>query len=244
MWYVFRKYGSTIEITEIEKEPSKVRVSHPRKRRTVYGARRSDNIRRAQKICLRRVSAAIEDFGSPLLVTLTFTGDASDAAYANDTLRRFQVRLRSKYPHAESVFAPELSPHGRIHIHGLLFNVPLSLGDTRDGRRIISHGDERKERILAKLWGEGYVDATKTDGSIGLAYYLAKYITKEGDQVIFNAMHLIRISRGIPHEIAIRGWLAEELARRYAERKPTYEWEDERPFLGKIKKKWYQQPPQ
>ena len=85
------------------------------------------------KICLWRVSTALEKYGCPLLVTLTFQGDASDASYANDALRDFQVRLRSEFPEAQSLFVPELSPKGRIHFHGLVFNVPLSLGDTRQG---------------------------------------------------------------------------------------------------------------
>lgn len=247
MWLLIRKYGKTIEITEIEKEPSKIRIStsdHRKKKRTLYGPRRPDNIRRTKKICLWRVSAALAQFGCPLLVTLTFRGDASDAAYASDTLRRFQVRLRGKYPDAQSLFVPELSPRGRIHFHGLLFNVPLSLGDAREGRRIVSYGEERSTRILAELWGEGFVDARKTDGSPRLAYYLSKYITKGGGEILFAAMRLVRISHGFPKETVIRGEVAEELARGYAERKPTYEWEGEQPFLGKIKKKWYQEPPQ
>jgi len=237
----FKKYGEIIEITEIEKEASKVRVFAPRKRRTVYGIRRSDNIRRTRQICVRRLYAALEDFGCPLLVTLTFRGDASDASYANDSLRTFQVRLRNKYPEAQSIFVPELSPKGRIHFHGLLFNVPLSLGDTREGKRIISYGSERETRILADLWGEGFVDATKTDGSGRLANYISKYITKSGGETMFNAMRILRISHKFPKEIVIRGKLAEELARRYSKRKPFSEWTRDNIFLGKITKKKYNQ---
>ena len=240
---IFRKNGNLIEITEIEKEPSKVRVPHSRKRRDVFGPRRCDNIRRTRQICVRRVFAALEDFGNPLLVTLTFRGDASDASYASDSLRVFQVRLRAKFTNAESLFIPELSPKGRIHFHGFLFNVPMSLGDTRQGRRTISCGDERKTRILAKLWGEGFVDATQTDGSGKLAFYISKYITKGAGQIMFNAMRLIRVSRGFPKEIILRGWLAEEAQRRYASAKPIREWEKDTPFLGKIKKKTYFQYP-
>ncbi len=235
----YRKYGKTIEITEIEKEPPKVRVYTPRIRQDVYYPRRSDNIRRTRTICLWRVSAALEDFGCPLLVTLTFNGDASDAAYANDALRRFQVRLRAPYPEAQSLFVPELSPRGRIHFHGLLFNVPLSLGDTREGGRIISYGMERKTRVLAKLWGEGFVDARKTDGSPKLGYYISKYIFKGSGQTLFNAMRILRISHGFPKQIELKGWIAEELARRFALRKPIKEWEGENIFLGKISKKTY-----
>ncbi|MDR3582238.1 MAG: hypothetical protein P4L67_03115 [Candidatus Pacebacteria bacterium] len=242
MYFIYRKYGNTIEITEIEKEPPQGRVFAPRKRRDVFEARRPDNTRRTKKLCMWRVSSALEEYGCPLLVTLTFNGDASDAFYASDSLRNFQVRLRDKYPQAQSIFIPELSPRGRIHFHGLLFNVPLSLGDTREGERLISHGDERKTRILAKLWGEGFVDAVKTDGSPKLAHYISKYITKGADHVIFNGMRrLMRISHGFPQQIEIKGEFAEYLAHRYANKKPIKEWEGDNIFLGKVIRKTYLQ---
>jgi len=243
MTVIYTKYGTFIEITRCEKTPNspKVRVHRSKNRNRPVGPRRPDNIRRTQKICVRRVSSALEEFGCPLLVTLTFKGDSSDASLANDSLRRFQVRLRDKFPLAESIFIPELSPRGRIHFHGLLFNVPLHLGDTRKGRRIISYGTERETRELAGLWGHGYVDATQTDGSPRLAFYISKYITKGAGQVIFNAMRLLRCSRGIPKEIVIRGALAEKLEEQYAKTKPIKEWEGVRPFVGKVTKKTYQQ---
>lgn len=143
----------------------------------------------------------------------------------------------------QSLFIPELSPRGRIHFHGLLFNVPLSLGDTRQGKRCISHGDERKDRPLAKLWGEGFVDATKTNGSGRLAYYISKYITKGGQQILFNAMRMLRISHGFPKEIVVRGKMAEELAHRYEKEKPIKEWTRPSIFMGEITKKTYQKSP-
>ncbi|MES2006954.1 MAG: hypothetical protein V4436_02485 [Patescibacteria group bacterium] len=237
---IYKRYGKIVEITEVQKSPRKIRVSAPRERRTVYGARRQDNIRRTRKICVRRVLAALTTCGNPLLVTLTFAGDASDAAYANDSLRFFQMRLRIKYRKALSLFIPELSPKGRIHFHGLLFNVPLSLGDTRKGRRTLSYGEERKTRTLAKLWGEGYVDAVKTDGSGALAHYISKYITKGAGEIMFNAMRLLRISHGFPHEIIFRGSVAEGLARRYASKKPLREWSGENDFAGKVIRKTYE----
>lgn len=240
MHFIFKKYGFVVEITQVEKEPTKVRFHHFRKRRSVYGARRPNNIYRTRKICMRRVFSALEQFGCPLLVTLTFRGDASDASFANDSLRSFQVRLRTQYPNAQSLFVPELSPRGRIHFHGLLFNVPLSLGDTVKDRRTIPDGDERKTRILAKLWGEGFVDAKKTDGSDRLANYISKYITKGGGQILFNAMRILRISHGFPKEEIIRGQLAETFAEIYIQKGTTVaQWEVYNPFLGKIIKRIY-----
>lgn len=238
---IYRRYGNIVEITEVQKTPRKRRLPIPRERRNVYGARRPDNIRRTRTICVRRVLAAIAMFGSPLLVTLTFAGDASDAAYANTSLRYFQMRLRIKYRKALSLFIPELSRRGRIHFHGLLFNVPLSLGDTRKGRRTLSYGEERTTRTLANLWGEGFVDAVQTDGSGRLAYYISKYITKGAGEVMFNAMRLLRISHGFPHEIVFRGRVAEDLARLYADRQPISEWSGKNDYAGKFVRKIYSQ---
>lgn len=240
---IYRKYGPYIEITRYQKtpHPPKVRLYRRKNRNRPHGPRRADNIKRAKKICLWRVSAALEDFGCPLLITLTFAGDASDASLANDSLRRFQVRLRAKFPLAESIFIPELSPKHRIHFHGLLFNVPLHYGDTRVGRRTTAKGTERETRELARLWGCGFVDAVKTNGSPRLAFYISKYITKGAGQVIFNAMRLIRCTRGIPNPIMVRGPLAEYLEENYATKKPLSEWQGTRPFVGDITKKLYLQ---
>jgi hypothetical protein len=102
---------------------------------------------------------------------------------------------------------------------------------------------ERKTRILAKLWGEGFVDARKTDGSPKLGYYISKYITKGAGQTLFNAMRILRISHGFPKQIELDGSVAEELARRYADEIPVKTWEGDSPFLGTIVKKTYNQMP-
>jgi hypothetical protein len=239
MRIIAKQYGDFTEITKIQKNAPKVRLHRTRERRTLYGARRPNNIQRTKQICVRRLLTALKEFGCPLLVTLTFEGDADDASYANDSLRRFQMRLRNKFQNAQSLFIPELSPRGRIHFHGLLFNVPLHLGDTSEGRRIISHGEERESRILANLWGAGYVDAKKTDGSPKLAFYISKYITKGGNQIMFNAMRMIRISHGFPKEKVFRGEEAKEIARLYEDKEAIGKWSGDNDYLGSIEKKLY-----
>lgn len=260
---IVRQYGNVTEITEFEKEPKGRRISEeekelrkkieensseicvytPRVWDHVHGSRRPSNIRRTREILLRRVSTALEAFGDPLLVTLTFAGDASDAAFANYSLRRFQVRLRAKFPDAQAAFVPELSPRGRIHFHGLVFNVPLSLGDRKAGRRTVALGSERRTRTLAHLWGEGYVDALQTDGSGRLATYLTKYLTKACEDALFNGMRMLRITRGFPKERVYRGEIAEQIASEYASREPDRVWPKEgpwdSPYVGKISKKTF-----
>jgi hypothetical protein len=242
---IFRQNGKLTEITQFEKKP-KVRAPGGdvgRRARTVYRRRREDNIRRTRQTCVRRVSAALAAFGCPLLVTLTFRGDASDASYANDALRFFQVRLRTAYPEARSIFVPELSPRGRIHFHGLLFNVPLSLGDSKDDRGSrIPDGEERTSRTIGNLWGEGFVDVLKTDGSGRLASYVSKYITKGGGQILFAAMRILRVSGKIPKDVIVRGKGAKRLQAMYATKEPSRVWQGEHEFLGKISKTTYFNP--
>jgi len=187
---------------------------------------------------VRRVLSALEEYGSPLLITLTFSGSASDAFYAKDALSRFTRRLRVKYPESSSVFVPELSPRGRIHFHGLLFGVPSYWGDLRQGGRVVSYGSERTTRELAGLWREGFLDALQTDGSPKLASYIAKYLTKGSSEVLFNGMRMLRFSQNFSKELVIKD---ERLCARflslYENRKPSQLWESFTVFTGKISKR-------
>lgn len=236
---IFREYGKTIEITRYEHKPS-VRIYTPRTPRTLYGARRFDSILRAKKICVRRVSAALEKFGSPLFISTTFRGDSSDAYRANKAMGTFQMRMRRAYPGHQSLFVPELSPRGRIHFHGLCFNMPMHLGDIRERGRTVATGSERSDRGLAKLWGEGWLDCLQTDGSERLAHYIAKYITKAGGGVLFNAMHLLRITQGFPKEYVARDLAAEWAIECIPETKiKVFAHSVDNPFLGSVDKEWY-----
>lgn len=240
MSFIFREYGSIIEITKTQRDPSKVRICSPREKNRIYGARRSDSIYRAKRICVRRVSCALKEYGSPLLLTLTLGGDASDAFFASACLGSFQMWLRSVLPDSRSVFVPELSPRGRIHYHGLIFNVPMHWGDRWESGRLVFRGEERETRYLASGWGAGWLDARQTDGSERLVSYIAKYLTKCADESIFNAQHLIRISQGFPREFIAREEYAEYLfEKEQGSLVLDYVWEGESPFAGSIEKKWF-----
>lgn len=243
---IYRRYGDIVEITEYEKDINKrkTRSSRVNVLSTIEGLpcfrkRRPDSIRRAKKICLRRVSSAIKEFGSPLFITLTFNGDATNVSFANKALRNFQERLRVECNGAVSIFVPELSPRGRIHFHGLLFRLPLEWGDKRIGGKLLEYGTERKTRFLASLWKEGFVDVKQTDGSPKLAYYLTKYIMKSGEDVLFNSIRLIRVSRGFPKEMVFTGDIAYFIAQQYENKLESFGWTGYNTFLGYINKKVY-----
>jgi len=239
---IFRKYGKTIEITETEKTPSSDRcVSSTRKTGNIINTRRSDSVRRTKRICLRKLLSAIEVFGSPLFLTLTFEGSASDVLFSSKCLSDFMRQLRIAFPKSHVLFVPELSPRGRIHFHGLLFGVSQEWGDIKKGKRTISIGRERKERYFAKLWGYGFVDIKQTDGSPRLASYVAKYVAKGVVEPFLTPLRLIRTSKGFPKELTIKELTLEQLDRsfKFSQIKPDFYSEFYTPFFGNIKKTFY-----
>jgi len=240
MHIIIKRYGKNLEITKIEKSPSPIRVRNTRKRESVYGIRRSDSYRRTKKILMRSVLSAVEAYGNPLLITLTVRSQANNAYEHSLALRRFFLRLRAKYPMAHAIFVPELSPRYRIHFHGLLFGLPLSWGDLRKGKSIISVGSERTDRRLYGFWGNGWVDCRQTDGHERLGGYLAKYLGKAHEELLFAPMRLIRTTKGFPREERIVSdegiW---DVGCLIEGKMPSYQTENVSPFLGKIIKTYY-----
>lgn len=149
-------------------------------------------------------------------------------------------RLRIEFPDSHVLFVPELSPRGRIHFHGLLFNVPEEWGDQKKGKYTISIGRERKERFFAKLWGYGFVDIKRTDGSPRLATYIAKYVAKGVVEPFLTPLRLIRTSLGFPTELVVRGAMADHLYnKKYNLLKHDFRCIMKTPFLGDIEKTFY-----
>lgn len=239
---LYRKYGKTIEITKTEKSPSPIRrVSSTRKSGLPLGVRRIDSVRRTRRICLRKLLSAIEELGPPLFITLTFQGSASDVLYSSQTLTRFQRRLSIQFRGCQSLFVPELSPRGRIHFHGLLFGVSQEWGDVKKGKRTIFVGRERKERVFQKLWGYGFVDMLKTDGSPRLAYYVSKYVAKSSYEPFLTPLRLIRASPGFPKESEYRFETEEEFLFLMSRQKIRPVWENSfyTRFMGMVTKTFY-----
>jgi len=68
----------------------------------------------------------------------------------------------------------------------------------RKGKWIRSYGEERRTRFLARMWGQGFVDVRKTDGSPKLASYFTKYFYKLEQNLLLAPMRMFRCSKGFP----------------------------------------------
>lgn len=237
-----RSYGQVVEITKIEKEPSRVcRISTPKTRSDIIKPRRTDSARRTRRICLRRVLSAIKELGTPLFVTLTFEGLVSDVLLASNALSHFQRRLSIKFPQSASLFVPELSKRGRIHFHGLLFGVSQEWGDfKKSSSSPVFYGRERQDRLFQKLWGYGFVDIRQTDGSPRLGNYISKYVLKASEEVFLTPLRLIRTSKGFPSPVELSmnddSWLYLLEKMNLKESYSSSFWT---PWLGRIDKIYY-----
>ena len=239
---LYRKYGQTIEITKTQKSPCTLRrVSSTRISGLPLEPRRIDSARRTKQICLRRLLSAISEFGSPLFITLTFEGSASDVLFSSTALSRFQRRLSIRFAGCHSLFVPEVSPNGRIHFHGLLFGVPQAWGSVKKGKRTLWYGKERKKRVFQKLWGYGFVDLLQTDGSPKLAYYVSKYVTKSASDPFLTPIRLVRYSRGFPSPVEFRFESNEEFEYLFKNKnwRPVWENSTYTPYMGLITKTFY-----
>jgi len=168
--------GNSIEQWTYEREPNPDRLNRkkPRTKAIFRLERRADNIVRCRNSFRRLVQANLSEANPPALLTLTMAeiveiGDA----YRAYTL--FCKRLRGVYGSGISWIAvPEFQKRGAVHFHILIFGLPYE-----------AIRNERRTRDLANIWGLGFCDIKKTDGSGKLASYLAKYMSK--------AMHDIRL---------------------------------------------------
>ncbi|MES3005550.1 MAG: hypothetical protein V4664_01235 [Patescibacteria group bacterium] len=80
----------------------------------------------------------------------------------------FVRRMRIKYGQGWSYIAvPEFQTRGAVHFHVLAWGLSQNLVE-----------DERDTRTIQRLWSYGTCDLIKTDGSSGLAGYMAKYMQK------------------------------------------------------------------
>jgi len=161
--------GDTIEVWTYEKHSTASKRIHIRKKKKAKTVMRMPSryaLRTRQKSFTRLVRANLDSMGAPVLCTLTMRDIVPlKRAYRLYTL--FQQRLRRLVPGVVHIAVPEWQKRGAVHFHVLLWGLPPEYAK-----------HERKNRIVARMWGEGYVDLFQSDGKPALVGYLSKYLSK------------------------------------------------------------------
>lgn len=196
-------YGSTLELFQYENDLPRIterqrelQVQHRRetlalRKRCLESEseitiRRTDNARRASVAFKRLVGANLGEPVNPVLATFTYATHTDELRRGYKDFQSFSRRAKSECPAFRYVCVPEFQKSGRLHFHALLWGLEAG---------VVAR--ERDTRMVARWWRQGFVDLTETDGSIKLAGYLAKYMTKGLSDVRLARFRAYRASRNI-----------------------------------------------
>jgi len=134
----------------------------PRERTKI---RTEANARSARRSFRHLVGSNLVGRSHPVLVSLTFRENCTDLERAREDLKSFAKRAAHRFGSKFKYIAVvEFQKRGAIHFHALCWGVPKKNAKA-----------ERRERLFASLWGQGFADVKITDGSMKLASYLSSY---------------------------------------------------------------------
>jgi len=176
--HVIKKSGSLIETWKYEYS-ARVITRKARNDRPTGGyrkahTRRHDNVRRSVSLFRRIVRSNLVRAEHPALFTLTML-QILPLKTSSRILTKFIVRCRKRFgKEFRYIAVPEFQKRGAVHYHVLVWGIKKETIEA-----------ERTDRTFQHLWAAGYVDCVQTDGSVKLAGYLSKYLSK--------AMHDVRL---------------------------------------------------
>lgn len=137
-------------------------------RRDEYEGKRKDNVMRAKMVFRRLILSNLTGTDHPLLLTLTYKDNQTSIVQGYKDFSSFVKAMRYKFGKLfRYMSVPEFQERGAIHFHAMFWGLPDTIGKT-----------ERRTRLVAGIWGHGYVDIKVTDGSPKLAGYISKYMAK------------------------------------------------------------------
>ena len=165
-------YGDNIEIYEYDHKPPPHKVgkrkkdekSEPDEERKFE--KRKNNAIQAQRNFRRLVGANLPS--KPLLISFTYNVFMGDITTGYRDYKSFVQALRYRFgKDLKYIVVPEFQKSGRVHFHALFWGLPNKIAS-----------QERRTRLVAKMWGKGFVDIIETDGHGKISSYLAKYMAK------------------------------------------------------------------
>lgn len=196
------RYGTNLELYTYEKDiryyggkkssykgrvmlPNMVEDTSVKLLRTVQ--KRQSNIRRSGLAFKRLILSNLQQSSPPALITCTYAENQTDLNIAHEDFRAFIRNLRIKYGQTfRYITVSEFQKRGAIHFHSLFWGLPDNLCST-----------ERYTRVVASLWGRGFVDCYLTDGDEKISSYLAKYMMKSTMDIRLGFKKAYHCSRNI-----------------------------------------------
>jgi len=167
--------------------------------------RREDNLWFVRAQIRRLVDANVKRLGyEPVFLTFTFAENITSVEDANKMFSDFIERLNFHYSTRFAYLTVvEFQKRGAVHYHCIFFNMALEIEE-----------NERKNRVIAKLWGHGFVDIERVRSAKRVGPYVCKYLDKavhdkrlRGKKAFFTSRGLLR-PRLLRDEATIDSFLA------------------------------------
>jgi len=210
------KYGSNLEFYTYEKDiryngSGKSRNSGRVKLQSVVEdtgvkllhvvQKRQSNIRRSGLVFRRLILANLQQSSPPALVTCTYAENQDDLSIAYKDFNSFIRALRYKFGEEfRYISVPEFQKRGAIHFHTLFWGLPDYICE-----------QERHTRLVASLWGRGFVDCYLTDNNEKISSYLAKYMMKSSMDKRLGFKKAFHCSRNIIRPVVDKSPMVVEL---------------------------------
>jgi hypothetical protein len=190
--------------------------------------RPSDRVDRVSRRARGRARRFAVANGCTRLWTFTYGGPDrptwDDRARVKRDWARFARELRARWPELAWMRTLEMHADGHVHVHAA-FNRGFPT--------------ERRDRVLARLWGHGFVDGRRFESkrpgrnerARSVARYVVKYATKAiADGRLEAGEHGYEVAQGFQPAVArIRAWSRseawQEAVRAMGGEIPAYEWD-------------------
>lgn len=159
--------------------------------------RRESDARRTALAFRRVIRANLRGSENPIFASLTYGPNMDDVRQGREDFSVFAKRLKRTFGNSVRwVCVAEFQERGAVHFHSLIWGLPVDTVST-----------ERSTRVVATLWGQGFVDLINTDGSNKLAGYMSKYLMKNFMDSRLAGRRLYTTSRNVVRPIIDSGAL-------------------------------------
>jgi len=173
----------------------------PRSAPERYEEHRARSIIRAVNTVRRLIHLNFSE--KDMFLTLTFNNeqpfDINSLKSCLPYFKKFVRKTRNKYPDFRYIAVPEFQKRGAVHYH-LLCNLSSLSENERD-----------------ELWPYGFSKPKKINGTLHLALYLCKYLSKRFEDKRKEGHRLFYTSRGLKRPQVVYGMLAERLSKKLKE---------------------------
>jgi len=147
--------------------------------------RRDDNLFIARRKIRRLINANQGQYGERTkFITYTFKENITDLKTAHKYWGEYCKKLKYRFGNIKYIAVVEFQKRGAIHYHVVYFSLPY-IQNVKD--------------VLAKLWGQGFINVKTLREVRNIGAYVCKYLQKDvmdsrlvGEKVYFGSRELIK----------------------------------------------------